>query len=186
MWYCSAARDSKNSPKKSQLGSLQRFAWPRLLDSGRARLREPTTLLARSCTYRANLTDHDTSGAVVYLSSQPYRSRQVSGHRRANRLSECTLGSHCRRRRGESVPHITLLRWDVAERMHPRSRRIPLESHRERRHSFDLSSILFRRARPLIRRQALSRCSAATTTLVLHATTEAEHKVEAVDSFWIL
>ena len=26
----------------------------------------------------------------------------------ANRLSECTLESHCRRRRGESVPHITL------------------------------------------------------------------------------
>ena len=126
--------------------SLQRFAWPRLLDSGRARLREPTTLLARSCTYRANLTDHDTSGAVVYLSSQPYRSRQVSGHRRANRLSECTLGSHCRRRRGESVPHITLLRWDVAERMHPRSRRIPLESHRERRHSFDLVNSLQARA----------------------------------------
>ena len=25
----------------------------------------------------------------------------------ANRLSECTLESHCRRRRGESVPHIT-------------------------------------------------------------------------------
>ena len=41
----------------------------------------------------------------------------------ANRLSECTLESHCRRRRGESVPHITLLRWDVAERMHPRSPR---------------------------------------------------------------
>ena len=26
----------------------------------------------------------------------------------ANRLSECTLESHCRRRRGESVPHITV------------------------------------------------------------------------------
>ena len=25
----------------------------------------------------------------------------------ANRLSECTLESHCRRRRGESVPHVT-------------------------------------------------------------------------------
>ena len=37
----------------------------------------------------------------------------------ANRLSECTLEDHCRRRCGESVPHITLLRWDVAERMHP-------------------------------------------------------------------
>ena len=37
----------------------------------------------------------------------------------ANRLSECALESHCRRRRGESVPHITfyLLRWDVAERI---------------------------------------------------------------------
>ena len=49
---------------------------------------EPTlqiTTPARSCTYRANLTDHDT-GAVVYLSSQPDRSR----HRRRRVLIEPT------------------------------------------------------------------------------------------------
>ena len=40
----------------------------------------------------------------------------------ANRLSECTLGIHCRRRCGESVPHITLLSWVVAERIADRGR----------------------------------------------------------------
>ena len=40
---------------------------------------------AWSCTYRANLTDHDT-GAVVYLSSQPCRSRHWRRHLLAARI----------------------------------------------------------------------------------------------------
>ena len=63
-----------------------------------------------------NEDTHNQYNAETQVKRQAERGGSRNG-KTANRLSECTLGSHCRRRRGESVPHITLLSWVVAERI---------------------------------------------------------------------